>query len=309
MLGSAIGRAAVERRAKDGSGEMKLFQGSRAPGRWRPTPVAFATSRTNESRPFLFASVDDVQDIPPPALGSPEYTREREEVRRLGGVHSAERTAEQTTHAAFWAYQSSQRGFVDLGVRLMETHPPSGGIHAQARVLAQLAAALADSAILTWHEKAKYAGWRPVSAMRDEGVDTGWVPLIETPPFPEYPSGHATDCDVGAGILAAAFPNVQGPIVYFSSAFMPPRTEQSNPPPLDFGMGQHAQPGDTDLPGGREQRFASFTSAAEDCSNSRVWAGAHFAAAEAESARLAKQIVDRALVATPALQRGEPRSQ
>jgi hypothetical protein len=83
---------------------------------------------------------------------------------------------------------------------------------------------------------------------------------------------------------------------------MAPLDDRQTPaPPADFGMGQHAQPAQADAPGGSERRFPSLAAAAENCASSRIWAGAHFAAAEVESKRLASIIVVRALSATPAV--------
>ncbi len=300
MLGRAIGRAAAARRARDGIDEEHFFQGHDAPGSWRPTPSLFATSRTNDIRPFLFSAVSDVPTLPPPALGAPQYDRELAETLRLGGLHSSERTSEQTTDALFWAYQNSQRGFVDLAVRLLAEHRPPGGVYTEARIMAQLTAALADSAILSWNEKARYSFWRPITAIRANGTDPTWTPLIETPPFPEYPSGHATDCYVGAGVLDASLPNLAGPIVYLSSAHMDPLAgQQIREPTTNYAMGQHAQMGLVDAPGGRALTFASLAAAATNCANSRIWAGAHFPAAAVESKRLADIIVGRALGTLP----------
>ncbi len=299
-LGSAIGRAAVERRAHDGLDQVHFFQGDDAPGRWRPTPDHFATSRTIDIHPFLFADVTDVPTLPPPVLGTPTYLQQLAETRSLGGLQSSRRTAEETTEAYFWAYQNSQRGFVNLAVRLLAARQPAIGVYGEARILAELTAALADSATLTWNEKAKYSSWRPVTAIRAEGTDVDWTPLVETPPFPEYPSGHATDCYVGAGVLQSAFPDLVGPIDYLSSAHMEPLSGISlSGPATSVGMQQHARSDPAEAPGGSSLRFPSLAAAAMDCARSRVWAGVHFSAAEAESKRLAGIIVDRALRATP----------
>jgi len=299
-LGKAIGRAAVARRAHDGFDHVHFFQGDDAPGHWRPTPSHFASSRTNDSRPFLFAATSDVPAVPPPALGTPRYLRELAETRRLGALQGSERTEEETSHAHFWAQQSSQRGFVELAVRLLANHRPVGGLPAEARIMAQLTAALADSAILTWHKKAQYSFWRPITAIRADGGDVTWTPLIETPPFPEYPSGHATDCYVGAGVLAAAFPDLGGPIRYLSTAQVDPLGPAIPADTADFGMGQHAQWTQTQAAGERALLFPSLAAAATDCASSRIWAGAHFAAAREESKRLARIIVERALEALKA---------
>jgi hypothetical protein len=299
-LGSAIGRAAVERRARDGSADEHDFQGHEVLGSWRPTPRDFATSKNNDSRPFLFAAVADVPSVPPPVIGSSVYEEQLAEVHRLGGLRSSARTPQQTDDANFWAHQSSQRGFVDLAVRLFASRPTEGGVYGEARVMAQLTAALADSAILTWREKERYSFWRPVTAIRAEGIDPDWLPLVETPPFPEYPSGHATDCYVGAGVLSSAFPKLDVPLVYASSATMDPAS-RSGASSAPVSMGQHAQWEEGETPGGRERRFASFDAAASNCASSRIWAGAHFAAAAAESKRLAGIVVQRALAAVAAV--------
>ena len=298
-LGAAIGRAALARRSHDGFDGVHAFVGDDAPGRWRPTPTRYATSSTNDARPFLFGSVTEVQITPPPSLGSPLYLKELAEIRRMGALHSPERTPEQTTAALFWAYQTSQRGFVNLAVRLLAEQRPHRDIHAEARVMAELTAALADSAILVWHAKETYSFWRPITALRASGVDPTWEPLIETPPFPEYPSGHATDCYVGAGILEAELPHLDGPIEYLSSAYLEPLSRRSVAlSQASYGMGQHAQPTLAQAPGGHVLRFSSLGAAALNCASSRIWAGAHFTAAETEAEHLATIIVRRALSAT-----------
>jgi membrane-associated phospholipid phosphatase len=240
-----------------------------------------------------------VPALPPPTLDSPAYQQELAETRRLGALNGSERTPEETKDALFWAYQSGQRGFVNLAVRLLAAHRPPGGVYAEARIMAELTTALADSAIITWKAKEKYSFWRPVTAIQAGGT---WAPLIETPPFPEYPSGHATDCYVGAGVLEAAFPDLAGPVVYLSSAHMDPLDHRELPvQPTIYAMGQHAETAPADAPGGRALSFSSLAAAATNCANSRIWAGAHFSAAAVESKRLAGVIVDRALGATPAV--------
>ena len=75
--------------------------------------------------------------------------------------------------------------------------------------MSQLAAALADSFVLAWNEKPHWAWWRPVTALNlgSQGVpaDPAWRPLFGTPPHPDYPSGHATDCATGAQELERVF--------------------------------------------------------------------------------------------------------
>ncbi len=99
-------------------------------------------------------------------------------------------------------------------------------------------------------------------------------------------------------MLEAAFPDLQGPIVYVASPAIPSLRPASfaEPSSEGFGMGQHAQAG---LPAGRERSFPSLAAAADNCAMSRIWAGAHFRAADDEAARLAGLIVRQAVAAVP----------
>lgn len=295
QLGEAIGRAAVERRDDDGRSDVRPFASSTEPGRWARTPEEYGGSNTTSTLPFL-ARASDAFDAPlPPALDSDVYRRSLEEVRRLGGAGSVERTDAQSQAAIFWAYQSSQRGYVHLAIRLLDEMPQAGGLPAQARIMSLVTSALADSAILSWREKERFAFWRPVTAIRagSPGVaaEPGWLPLLETPPFPEYPSGHAADCYTGSAILKMAFGEV-GPITYVA--------QTSSESPLDaltVGMGQHGQLGYT--VGRFERRYPSLDAAAEECAESRIWAGAHFRPGLEEADRLARHIAARAGAAVP----------
>jgi hypothetical protein len=166
--------------------------------------------------------------------------------------------------------------------------------------MSQVTAALADSAILSWREKERFAFWRPVTAIRagSPGViaNPRWSPLLETPPFPEYPSGHAADCYTGSAILQMVFGEV-GPINYVAQA--------STDSPLDslpVGMGQHGQLGY--MIGRSERWFPSLNAAAEECAESRIWAGAHFRPSLDEAHRLGLSIATRAAAAVPRIQSG-----
>src|SRR5262249_60769248 len=69
---------------------------------------------------------------------------------------------------------------------------------------------LAESVGLCWVFKFPYVFWRPLTAIRaaaDDGnpdteADPAWEPLLPTPPFPAYTSGHSTFSGAGAAALA-----------------------------------------------------------------------------------------------------------
>jgi membrane-associated phospholipid phosphatase len=80
--------------------------------------------------------------------------------------------------------------------------------HQAANVYATLSVAMHDSFIACWHSKYRYLLVRPVTWMRE--TDPKWLPYIDTPPFPSYPSGHATVSATASTILAAFFPHDAG---------------------------------------------------------------------------------------------------
>ena len=297
-LGQAIGNAAVARRRGDGYERVHAFIGDNTPGRWRPAPPSFETSNTTAAVPFLFASRNWNGASAPPALGSPAFLRDVAEVRRMGGMQTSARTAVETYAAAYWAYQSSQRGFIRLAVSLLDSDPLPGGLVDHARMMSQLASAMADAAIMAWAEKERFAYWRPITVIQAgySGVkpDPGWMSLIETPPHPEYPSGHATDCFTGAGVLAGVFGRGVAPITYVAQSGMPQAEVAA------IGMGQHAQIGNLAAVG---REFSSFEAIARECSLSRIWAGAHFRSGNREAERLGGEIAGRALAAVPSARR------
>ena len=299
-LGDAIGTAAVERRANDGSSSIRPFVGASGLGVWARTPLKFETSNTSSAQPFLFPDRPSYAAPPPPPIDSDLFRRDLEEARRIGALETKDRSAAQSESAIFWASQSSQRGYMHLAIRLLEEHPRSGGVIEHARIMSQMASAMADSAILVWLEKERYAFWRPITAIRagSAGVtaDPDWLPLIETPPFPEYPSGHAADCFTGSATLRAAFGNDVGVVSYVSMA-----GKEKELSDLVKGVGQHDQSDDGLWT--YERRFPSLEAAATDCALSRLWAGAHFRFSDVEAERVGNLIAARAAASVPRLDR------
>jgi hypothetical protein len=270
-LGAAIGRAAVLRHAAT-TPEGRPFPVSERPGAWRATPPDHDRAQLADYTPFLVPHRAALRGPRPPAHGTPAYVAGMEEVRRLGGQASAHRLAEQTEAAVFWANQTSQRGFLNLALRLLAEQGAAEDHWRQARVLAQLSLTLADGFVLAWADKEHFATWRPVTALTRGGggvaAEPGWAPLIPTPPHPEHPSGHATDCSGGAHVLAAAFPTA-GPVTYVA----------------------------VDASPATARRYPGLVSVAEDCANSRLWAGVHVRRANEEGLRLGREIARRATAA------------
>lgn len=182
------------------------FLGSTAIGKWQPTPSLLPgappslapglTPWVANVRPFTMQSDSQFRVDPPPDLTSKEWALDYNEVKSVGALLSPTRSAEQTDIGYFWA--DSGPVLWQNALRYISGKYLSD-IGDSARMFALAEAALADAQIACWDSKYFYAFWRPITAIRLGGrdgnpateVDPNWQPLINTPNFPEYPSGHA----------------------------------------------------------------------------------------------------------------------
>jgi membrane-associated phospholipid phosphatase len=77
---------------------------------------------------------------------------------------------------------------------------------ATAALFARLGSALHDGMVACWRAKYRYRVARPVQWL--PAHDPTWWPLLDTPPHPSYPSGHAVASGVAAAVLGSAFPTL-----------------------------------------------------------------------------------------------------
>jgi PAP2 superfamily len=116
-------------------------------------------------------------------------------------------------------------------------------------LLARMGIAMSDAFVGCWHEKYVYNLLRPVTYIK-RVIDPKWEPILNTPPFPEYPSGHSVVSGAMDAVLTA----------FFGDNF--------------------AFEDKTGSPDGRNPRmFESFHAAAEEAGISRLYGGIHFRAA------------------------------
>ena len=90
-----------------------------------------------------------------------------------------------------------------IAFQLLRTHRLP--LRREALLFATLNTAQADAFICAWLAKYTYWSLRPVTAIRLE-LDPTWTPLITTPPFPSYISGHSTTSAAAAAVLSRFFP-------------------------------------------------------------------------------------------------------
>jgi hypothetical protein len=242
-MGPAL-KAATEKTAKDLDRE---FMGS-----WRPTPPEYAPALFPQWRTMpLWGAVatEDLQKgLAPLDWRGSTFKRELLEVASIGDAKSSERTLEQTQIAHFWA---AERGtvtppgmWIEIALSLLER----GKRPAQeaASVMLILSQALSDAGVSCWSMKYGFNIWRPVTAIRDLlPGHRDWTPLLDTPPFPGYVSGHSTFSSASATVLQTLLN--AGPISAKSEG----------------------------LPN-VIRRYSSLWAAAEEAGKSRVYGGIHF---------------------------------
>lgn len=260
-LGRFVADKIVELRQGDGSAEAQTdYAPMPAPGVWERTPP-----RREEPlyplwgnvKPFAMRPGTQYKVPVPPALGSREYAAAFREVKRLGGKRSAARTAEQTDIALFWADNAGTATPPGHWNTIAQTIARQRGtsLADNARLFALLNMSLADAGIYCWIIKFHYGFWRPITGIHradedgnpDTDADPTWEPLIETPRFPSYTSGHSTFSGAGASALASFF-----------------GTDR-----MRFSTTSEGLPGVT-------RRFESIWSAAEEAGMSRIYGGIHW---------------------------------
>ena len=207
QIGRDAAAAVLKRPVLDAAVKIPDYRPRTAPGMYILTDLPLLPLSAYATIPWFLKSRTEV--IPPaaPALASERYAKDFDEVRRLGSRSSVERTPAQTAAANFWAGNRSY-----LAIRLL-TSRAGRSLVRNARVYALREMAINDAATATTIAKYDAAFWRPITAIRNADqddnpatvMDPAWVPLLQTPPFAEYPCGHCIAAATTAGILEAEF--------------------------------------------------------------------------------------------------------
>ncbi len=261
-LGVTVAKAVLAWRRDDGSATKVTYTPGTAPGQWQPTPPALAAALDAQwpaVTPFTMTAGSQFRPAGPPALASAAYAADFNATKSLGSVNSTARTALQTTIAEFWSdgggTQTPPGHWDQIAQDVSRQQGHTLGENARTFALVDLA--LADAAIVSWDAKFTYNSWRPITAIRNADPtvnaqttpDPNWTPLLTTPPFPEYTSGHSTFSGAADAVLTSLF----GPSRSFAtSADGLPRTQRT---------------------------FTSFTQAADEAGESRIYGGIHFESA------------------------------
>lgn len=261
-LGERTASTMIANRQNDGAfGNQAWVVGTR-PGEWRPTPPTFGSDSawSGHVRPFLVGDVSRFPIPGPPALTSSTYARDLNEVKLVGQSTSAARTADQTQAAIWW----HDRNNVMWQVKRQLATTQRLSVLRTVRLFAMIDLIGADAAIACFAQKEKWSFWRPVTAIQLADTDGNprtepdatWMPLLVTPPFPEYPSGHA--CGTAARMTTYA--------LFFGRDRIP------------FS----AYSADADA----TRHYTTFSGALSELVDARVWGGVHFRTADTHGAAL-----------------------
>ena len=192
--GVAIGAAAADRlldsRAPLPTGITFPVDPTPEPGDWVPTPPAFAPMAfpwLGFTDTLLIPSATSIDVGGPDALDSAEYAADLDEVRRIGEAGSTDPGA----NAANGVWWNAPVGVLFNNALRDWAQRTNLGARATARMFALLNMTAADAIIVCWRDKFDVGFWRPITAIR-ETTDPGWTPVVATPPYPEWPSGHQT---------------------------------------------------------------------------------------------------------------------
>jgi PAP2 superfamily len=196
----------------------------------------------------------------PPALTSVQYARDFNEVKAIGGAASTLRTQDQTESAKWW----HDRRLTEWEIKRQLAGTQHLSTLQTARMFAMADVANADSLIACFNEKRYWSFWRPVTAIQEADNDgnpatTGdpaWMPLLITPAFPDYTSGHTCSTSTIMVALRAFFGRDNVPFSAYSA---------------DSGTTRY---------------FTSFSSAVDEVVEARIWGGVHYRAADVQGVQV-----------------------
>ena len=252
--------------------------------RWKPTPPGYGDGiepHWRKIRPFVIDSAEQFKPEPPTAFSTSKDSRFYKEAMEVYDVVN-QADEEQRAIASFWdcnPYALQVTGHVMhatkkitpgghwIGIVGVASRKANADLMKSIEAYTITAIALADGFISCWDEKYRSNLTRPETVI-NEHYDESWVPILQTPPFPEYTSGHSVISRAAAVALTSVFGD-------------------------DF-----AYDDDVELEYGLPiRKYRSFLHASEEAAISRLYGGIHFRPAIDEGVKQGEQvgnlIVDR----------------
>jgi hypothetical protein len=223
-FGEKVGKVILKRSSVDNYPQTRgkpKYLGNNGQAQWRPTPPDYFDGVEycwGTMEPFMINSSKQFP-LPPPASYSTdpnsEYAKQAQQVYQL----NKNLTEEQKFIARFWddnpfvVQHNGHMMFADkkitpgghwIGITSIACKQTHANAVKTAQAYALTSIALFDSFICSWEAKYEYSYIRPVSVV-NETIDHDWLPLLQTPPFPEYPAGHADISAASSTVLTHLF--------------------------------------------------------------------------------------------------------
>jgi hypothetical protein len=232
-------------------------------GTWQPTPPIYMKAvepHWDKIRPFLISSAQQFRPAPPTPFSSDKGSQFYKEAKEVHDM-VLNLTVEQKEIANFWdcnPFKMNIRGHVMfatkkispgghwINITRLACKKTDADFGKSAEAYACLSLTLADAFISCWEEKYRSNVIRPETYI-NQHMDKNWAPLLQTPPFPEYTSGHSVISTASALVLTKLF----GENFSFADS-----TE------VEFGL--------------PVRHFTSFKHAAEEAAISRLYGGIHY---------------------------------
>ncbi len=265
--GQAVGNHIFEWAKKDGYLQRTSFggyivkQGDEAT--WQPTPPDYmdaAEPNFKTLRPFTLDSAAQFRPVPPPQYStnpSSEFYKQAKNVCTVGDSLTDEQrsigsfwddnpnTSVTAGHVTYFQQKLSPAGhWMHLTATIIEKE--NVDLMRAADVFSKVAIGLFDGFISCWEAKYTFNYVRPETFI-NKYINKEWTPLIQTPPFPEYPSGHSVVSGSAATVLTHFF----GDNYAYTDSIE-----------AQFGL--------------PIRQFKSFNEAAREASISRLYGGIHF---------------------------------
>lgn len=233
------------------------------PEEWKPTPPAYMDAiepHWTLIRPFVIDSSTQFIPPPPTAFNMEEGSTFYDEVMEVYNVGNR-LTEEQQEIAAFWdcnpfvmnvtghvmyATKKITPGGHWIGITAIACRKSGANMIESAEAYARTSISLFDAFISCWDEKYRSNLIRPETVI-NQYLDPDWVPMLQTPPFPEYTSGHSVISTAAATTLTDLF----GEPFAFTDT-----TEQ------EWGLAP--------------RKFDSFLDASSEAAISRLYGGIHY---------------------------------
>ena len=211
-----VAQATIARAMRDGADPPKKIRAhpGRATGLWEPTPPLFAANPTEpyagEWVTMLIGNPAKLRLLPPPTVNSVEYRNAADEAFSV----AANLSATEKEIAEKWNLGAGS--VTPAGVWNVRLHKIVGEERLSDKQVIEIFAAahiaMHDALIACSYSKYLYWTERPITVAQRMGKSE-FKPVLVTPSFPAYPSGHACASGAAARVIGAYLPNRKGEVI------------------------------------------------------------------------------------------------